>query len=225
MHVKLEMRGRKPGYRFTSALHTMLRDQVSHEKAIETKKPLATLWNNLLASQGVIAYLPIIVVTILMFVGASWQFFWLHTDAARYQCYALTFWLGGSAVHYLPTIQCSFLQVSTAAQPPFHMLPLEYPPLTLAVFSLALLAPLAHYQLGYVDSQMGDLPGAEQEFRLAVHAAPGYTRAWISLAATLGMESKMTEARQTAAHALELAARNPEALALQKELAQAAPHP
>lgn len=84
---------------------------------------------------------------------------------------------------------------------------------------------LAHYQLGYVDSQMGDLPGAEQEFRLAVHAAPGYTRAWISLAATLGMESKMTEARQTAAHALELAPRNPEALALQKELAQAAPHP
>src|SRR5713226_3640007 len=147
MHVKLEMRGRKPGYRFTSALHTMLRDQVSHEKAIETKKPLATLWNNLLARQGVIAYLPIIVVTILMFGGASCQFFWLHTDAARYQCYALTFWLGGSAVHYLPTIQCSFLQVSTAAQPPFHMLPLEYPPLTLAVFSLALLAPLAYYQL------------------------------------------------------------------------------
>ena len=147
MHVKLEMRGGKPGYRFTSALHTMLRDQVSHEKAIETKKPLATLWNNLLARQGVIAYLPIIVVAILMFGGASWQFFWLHTDAARYQCYALTFWLGGSAVHYLPTIQCSFLQVSTAAQPPFHMLPLEYPPLTLAVFSLALLAPLAYYQL------------------------------------------------------------------------------
>jgi tetratricopeptide (TPR) repeat protein len=84
---------------------------------------------------------------------------------------------------------------------------------------------LAHYQLGYVDSQQGDLAGAEQEFRLAVHDAPGYTKAWISLAATLGMESKMTEARQASARALELAPRNPEASALEKELAQGRAHP
>ncbi len=120
-----------------------------HEKTVETKKPLITLWNALLAREGIVAYLPIIVATMLMFWGASWQFFWLHTDAARYQCYALTYWLGSSAVHYLPTVQCSFLNVSNLAQPqpPFHMLPLEYPPFTLVIFLLALLAPLAYYQI------------------------------------------------------------------------------
>ncbi len=140
---------RKHGYHFTFALHTMLREKVPHEKTVETKKPLITLWNALLAREGIVAYLPIIVATMLMFWGASWQFFWLHTDAARYQCYALTYWLGSSAVHYLPTVQCSFLNVSNLAQPqpPFHMLPLEYPPFTLVIFLLALLAPLAYYQI------------------------------------------------------------------------------
>jgi tetratricopeptide (TPR) repeat protein len=84
---------------------------------------------------------------------------------------------------------------------------------------------LAHYQLGYVDSQQGDLPGAEREFRLAVHAARGYVKAWISLAATLAMESKMTEARQTVDHALQLAPADPEALELHRELAGAGSHP
>ena len=125
----------------------MLREQVSEEKTVETKKPLITLWNALLARQGVVAYLPIIVVTILMFCGASWQIFWLHTDAARYQCYALTFWLGSSGAQYLPAVQCSFLNISTVAVQPFHMLPLEYPPLTLVLFSPALLGPLLYYQL------------------------------------------------------------------------------
>src|SRR5258708_12567552 len=140
---------RKHRYHFTFALHTMLREKVSHEKTVETKKPLTTLWNALLARGGIVAYLPIIVATILMFWGASWQFFWLHTDAARYQCYALTYWLGSSAMHYLPSVRCSFLNVSNLAQPqpPFHMLPLEYPPFTLVIFSLALLSPLAYYQI------------------------------------------------------------------------------
>lgn len=81
-----------------------------------------------------------------MLCVASWQVFWLNTDPARYQCYALTFWLGSSGAQLLPTAQCSFLQISTVVQPPFHMLPLEYPPLTLAIFSLALFAPLPYYQ-------------------------------------------------------------------------------
>src|SRR5258708_5231173 len=138
---------RKHGYHFTFALHTMLREKVPHEKTVETKKPLITLWNALLAREGIVAYLPIIVATMLMFWGASWQFFWLHTDAARYQCYALTYWLGSSAVHYLPTVQCSFLNVSNLAQPqpPFHMLPLESPPSPLLLFSLPLLSPLPIY--------------------------------------------------------------------------------
>lgn len=81
-----------------------------------------------------------------MLCVASWQVFWLNTDPARYQCYALTFWLGSSGAQLLPTAQCSFLQISTVVQPPFHMLPLEYPPLTLAIFSLALFAALPYYQ-------------------------------------------------------------------------------
>lgn len=125
----------------------MLREQVAGKKTIDTKNLLAALWNALLARQGVVAYLPIIFVSILMLGGASWQFFWLHTDAARYQCYALTFWMGSSGAQLLPASQCSFLPTSAVAQPPFHTLPLEYPPLTLVLFSLALLAPLFYYQI------------------------------------------------------------------------------
>ena len=89
-----------------------------------------------------------------MFSGASWQMFWLTTDAARYQCYALTFWLGSSAVHLLPAGQCQFLHI-TSAQPPFSMLPQEYPPFTLLPFSLALLAPVQYFQLSFA-FWMGD---------------------------------------------------------------------
>jgi hypothetical protein len=99
------------------------------------------------ARKGVVAYLPIIFVTILMFCGAAWQIFWPTTDAARYQCYALTFWLGKSALHLLPPSQCLFLNGAASHQGPFHMLPIEYPPLTLVLFSLALLAPIHDYQL------------------------------------------------------------------------------
>jgi hypothetical protein len=95
-----------------------------------------------------VAYLPITVVTIAMFCGASWQVFLPITDPARYQCYALLFWFGSSATSLLPASQCAFLSLP-ATQPPFHLLPLEYPPLTLLPFSLALLAPLADYQLAF----------------------------------------------------------------------------
>lgn len=94
------------------------------------------------------AYLPIIVVTVIMFCGASWQIFLPTTDPSRYQCYALLFWLGSYATALLPVSQCSFLSLSTAV-PAFHLLPLEYPPLTLVPFSLALLAPLRYYQLAF----------------------------------------------------------------------------
>src|SRR6266516_2215496 len=111
------------------------------------KKQLIVVWDALLARNGVVAYMPIIVVTILMFCGASWQIFWPSTDAARYQCYALVFWLGGGATHFLTVSHCAFLHASTILYPPFHMLPLEYPPLTLVIFSLSLLAPIPYYQL------------------------------------------------------------------------------
>jgi hypothetical protein len=116
-------------------------------KTIETKKHRRTLWNALLARQGVIAYLPIIAINILMFYFTSWQFLWLNTDPARYQCYALTFWMGSTGVQLLPAIQCSFLHISTTVQPPLHMLPLEYPPFALVIFLLPIIAPLLYYQL------------------------------------------------------------------------------
>jgi hypothetical protein len=83
-----------------------------------------------------------------MFCGASWQVFWSNTDPARYQCYALTFWLGSDTTALLPPNQCSFLHTAVP-QAAFHMLPLEYPPLTLLPFSLPLLAPLPYYQMAF----------------------------------------------------------------------------
>ena len=116
-------------------------------ETIETKKPWTTFWNALLARRGVVAYLPIIAVNILMFYFASWQYLWLHTDPARFQCYALTYWMGSTGAQLLPAAQCSYLPISTIAQPPLHMLPLEYPPFSLVIFSLPLFAPLLYYQL------------------------------------------------------------------------------
>jgi hypothetical protein len=94
------------------------------------------------------ATLPIVAAVILLFCGASWQLFWVHTDAARYQCYALAFWQGGPGIHLLPENQCTFLP-RTGNLPAFHLLPLEYPPLTLTLFLPALLAPLPYYQIAF----------------------------------------------------------------------------
>jgi len=80
---------------------------------------------------------------------------------------------------------------------------------------------LAQNQLGYLDSKDGDTAGAEQHFRLAVQAAPGYTQAWISLAATLGMESRFPDAQEAIATALKLEPANSEALQLRKDLSTA----
>lgn len=108
--------------------------------------PFAAWWNAVLTG-GIVAYIPMVVAAILMFYGASWQMFSITTDAARYQCYALTFWLGGKALKLLPVSQCRFFSLDTATQPPFHTLPLEYPPLSLMPFSLGLFAPWADYQV------------------------------------------------------------------------------
>lgn len=91
---------------------------------------------------------PPLAAVFLLFCGASWQLFWVHTDAARYQCYALAFWQGGQGLHLLPENQCAFLHLP-GNTPAFHLLPLEYPPLTLTLFSPALVAPLAWYQVAF----------------------------------------------------------------------------
>lgn len=125
----------------------MLQEQAAHKHTAEMKKNVIAGWDALLARSGIVAYMPIIVVVILMFCGASWQIFWPSTDAARYQCYALVFWLGSSGIQVLPVSQCTFLHASTLNLAPFHTLPFEYPPLTLVLFSLSLLAPIPFYQL------------------------------------------------------------------------------
>jgi protein O-GlcNAc transferase len=84
---------------------------------------------------------------------------------------------------------------------------------------------LAQNQLGYLASNGGDSASAEQHFRLAVQAAPGYTQAWISLAATLGMESRFPEAQEAVASALKLEPDNAEAQQLRKDLETAAQTP
>src|SRR5947209_5019860 len=128
----------------------MLQEELTQEQVpAKTKPPRPTFGERLLAREGVVAYLPIIVVVILMFMGASWQFTSLYTDAARYQCYSLTFWLGGGAARLLPGVQCAYLPHSSLTAPPLHALPLEYPPLTLLVFTPALLAPLVYYQMAF----------------------------------------------------------------------------
>lgn len=105
-----------------------------------------------MAQHGITAYLPIIAINMLMFYITSWQYSWLNTDPARYQCYALTYWLGSIGARLLPGAQCSFLHLSTTVQPPFHMLPLEYPPLTVIIFTLPIFAPLSYYQLFFAVS-------------------------------------------------------------------------
>lgn len=98
------------------------------------------------------AYLPILAAMILLFCGASWQMFHLHTDAGHYQCYALTFWQGSQGTHLLPDVQCSYLSqfgMPTGNLAAFRIVPFEYPPLTLGIFSVALLSPLADYQVAF----------------------------------------------------------------------------
>ncbi len=123
-------------------------EHIQSEVVSKIKKNLALLLDALLRADGMAAYIPITFVTISIFIGSSWQVFLSTSDPARYQCYALSFWLGSNALHMLPATQCAFLQKTiTSVQPPFHMLPIEYPPLTLLPFSLALLVPLSYYQL------------------------------------------------------------------------------
>lgn len=77
---------------------------------------------------------------------------------------------------------------------------------------------IAHRQLGYLAYSSGDFATAEEHFREAVRSAPGFTDAWISLAATLATESRHPEAVEAVQHALEIDPHNANALSLQKEL-------
>jgi tetratricopeptide (TPR) repeat protein len=80
---------------------------------------------------------------------------------------------------------------------------------------------LAHNQIGYLASRDGDFASAEEQFRLAVQAAPGYTEAWVNLAAALGMESRFSEALDAVANAIKLDPRNDQARQVRQKLRDA----
>ncbi len=106
----------------------------------------------LLDGRGIIAYLPIVVALLLLLYGASWQMFTLRADTAHYQCYALAFWQGSKGLSFLPANQCTFFATFGVPQntiEPLHILPLEYPPLTLILFSPILAAPLHYYPIAF----------------------------------------------------------------------------
>ena len=117
----------------------------------------------------------------LLFWGVSTQFWNRYNDATRYQCYAVAFWQGEDGLHALgldanPKSQCAFLANSSsttlvqkmqerhfptsliklvAAQStsgPLHILPPEYPALTLVAYTLPLLAPAQWYQIVFAFS-------------------------------------------------------------------------
>ncbi len=112
---------------------------------------------------------------VLLFWGVSTQYWNRYNDATRYQCYAIAFWQGEAGLHALSldansNSQCAFLANSSSSSlvqkmqdrhlpafliklvasqsttGPLHILPPEYPALTLVVFSVPLLAPPQWYQ-------------------------------------------------------------------------------
>jgi hypothetical protein len=58
---------------------------------------------------SIIDLLVTLVMCVLLYIGASWQMFHTNTDAARYQCYAVSFWQGLPALNTLPKQQCTFI--------------------------------------------------------------------------------------------------------------------
>ena len=96
-----------------------------------TARLVDSIWQALVARNGIVAYLPISVAIVLLFCGSFTQIFGKYTDALHYQYDATMFWRGGSGIK------------------PFHVLPPEYPPFSLSIFSLALIAPSHYYQITF----------------------------------------------------------------------------
>ncbi len=153
--MSIHTQARMPREQATPEQETLSSDLFTSPQNLQSAKGASlarALRSALLTPRSVLAYLPIVTAVILLFCGASWQIFWAHTDAARYQCYALAFWQGSQGIAQLPASQCSFLYqfgVSQSGFPALHILPFEYPPLTLSLFSPALGAPLPYYQIAF----------------------------------------------------------------------------
>jgi hypothetical protein len=107
-----------------------------------------TPWNKfirkvLYARQGFFVYLPLIAALLVLLTAAEVGAFFVNPDMLRYECYGNAFWFGSRTLQLLPISQCQFIpQISQ-----YRTLPLEYPPLTILIFSLPLLAPVIAYPL------------------------------------------------------------------------------
>jgi tetratricopeptide (TPR) repeat protein len=84
---------------------------------------------------------------------------------------------------------------------------------------------LVQNQLGYLDSREGNPASAVEHFRLAVQAYPGYTTAWMNLAAALCLESRWQEAKEALNHVLELDPGNTAAKELMQRIETLQPTP
>ena len=93
------------------------------------------------ARKGFLAYLPFFIASIVLIVAALVEAFFINVDVLYYQCYATVFWFGAETSRLLQASQCRFILPFSR----FHTLPLEYPPLTLAIFSPPLIAPARAY--------------------------------------------------------------------------------
>jgi len=93
------------------------------------------------ARKGFNAYLPFIIAASVLLIAALVEAFFINDDMLHYQCYATVFWYGAKTSQLMQAPQCQFILPFSQ----FHTLPLEYPPLTLAIFSPALLVPVRTY--------------------------------------------------------------------------------
>lgn len=118
----------------------------------------------------------ILAMSVLLFSGysASGAFNRIHIDVARYECYAVAFWQGTSALKWSLAKQCSFLTTDSfppmvqlmqlqgwparfvsmveswqSPSRPLHALPLEYPILTMISFSPGLGANTQWYRVAF----------------------------------------------------------------------------
>jgi Flp pilus assembly protein TadD len=86
---------------------------------------------------------------------------------------------------------------------------------------------LAQNQLGYLDASDGDAAAAVQHFQLAVKADPGFSKAWMNLAASLCLQGKWSDAREALHHVFALRGDDASAKALLQQIdtMQAQAHP
>ena len=77
---------------------------------------------------------------------------------------------------------------------------------------------VAQNQLGYLDANDGDAAAAVRHFQLAVEADPGFSKAWMNLAATLCLQSKWSEAREALHHVVALGGEDASTKALLQQI-------